>query len=88
MSSALEHDGEASYEGRLAADPRWALNEGSKHFEERSGVSQALHKIAARLEELGIAYVVVGGMSLFAHGLRRFTEGRHDLVAARRCGRS
>ncbi|HEY0134543.1 MAG TPA: hypothetical protein VGB85_10695 [Nannocystis sp.] len=50
------------------------MNEGSRHFEERGGVAQALRKIVARLEELGIAYVIVGGMSLFAHGLRRFTE--------------
>jgi hypothetical protein len=80
VSSSLERDRETSYEGRLAADPGWALNEGGKHFEERSGVSQALHKICARLEELGIAYVVVGGMSLFAHGLRRFTEDVDILV--------
>ncbi len=58
MPSALERDrgpGQygsdadgLSYEGRLAADPRWALVEGSKHFEARSGVSQALRKLAVR----------------------------------------
>jgi hypothetical protein len=48
--------------------------EGSKHFDEKSKVFQSLHKITARLTELGIPYAVVGGMALFAHGVRRFTE--------------
>jgi len=62
------------YEERLNRDPRWALNEGSRHFEESSAVFQALHKITSRLKELGIAYAVVGGMALYRHGLRRFTD--------------
>ena len=68
------------YERQLDLDPRWALSEGSRHFEERSAVFQALHKIAKRLGELGIPYSVVGGMALFKHGLRRFTEDVDILV--------
>lgn len=68
------------YEQLLDQDSRWALSEGSRHFEERSAVFQALHKIAERLKSLGIPYAVVGGMALFRHGLRRFTEDVDILV--------
>jgi len=63
-----------TYEARLDRNPRWALSEGSRHFEETSAVFTALHKIAARLDKLGVGYAVVGGMALFRHGVRRFTE--------------
>lgn len=63
-----------TYEARLTRNPRWALSEGSRHFEESSAVFAALHKIAARLDALGVGYAVVGGMALFRHGVRRFTE--------------
>lgn len=72
--------GVPTYEERLDRDPRWALSEGSRHFEEGSAVFQALHEIAARLKSLGIPYAVVGGMALFRHGLRRFTEDVDILV--------
>jgi hypothetical protein len=69
-----------TYEGRLDEDPRWALSEGSRHFEEKSAVFTALGKITRRLKDLGIPYAVVGGMALFRHGLRRFTEDVNILV--------
>jgi hypothetical protein len=56
------------------------LAEGSRHFEEDSAVFKALHSIAKRLKNLEIPYVVVGGMALFRHGLRRFTEDVDILV--------
>jgi hypothetical protein len=68
------------YEQQLQSDPRWALSEGSRHFEGSSKVFDALHSIARRLDELKIEYVVVGGMALFQHGLRRFTEDVDILV--------
>jgi hypothetical protein len=69
------------YEQQLDANPRWALMEGSKHFDEKSKVFVALEKITKRLADLGIPYAVVGGMALFKHGLRRFTEDVHILVS-------
>ena len=69
-----------AYEELLNRDPRWALSEGSRHFDEKSAVFSALHGIAERLNELGIPYAVVGGMALFNHGLRRFTEDVDILV--------
>lgn len=68
------------YEELLNRDPRWALSEGSRHFDEDSAVFKALHNIAARLKAIGISYAVVGGMALFRHGLRRFTEDVDLLV--------
>jgi hypothetical protein len=50
------------------------LSEGSRYFEEKSAVQEALRKITGHLDALGIRYAVVGGMALFAHGFRRFTE--------------
>jgi hypothetical protein len=70
----------ANYERALDNDPRWALSEGSRHFEGKSAVFDALHKIAKRLAELQIPYSIVGGMALFHHGVRRFTEDVHILV--------
>src|SRR5207247_6911703 len=61
-------------------DPRWALSEGSRHFEERSAVVETLRRITERLEDLEIPYAVVGGLALFRHGYRRFTEDVDILV--------
>ncbi len=68
------------YEELLNRDPRWAMSEGSRHFEENSAVFKALHNIAERLKSIGVPYAVVGGMALFRHGLRRFTEDVDILV--------
>ena len=69
-----------AYEKHLADDSRWALSEGSRHFERKSAVHAALHGITRRLDELGIPFAVVGGMALFSHGFRRFTEDVDILV--------
>lgn len=68
------------YEEILNRDPRWALSEGSRHFDEDSAVFKALRNITRRLNALQIPYVVVGGMALFRHGVRRFTEDVDILV--------
>src|SRR5262249_25970259 len=69
-----------TYEQKLDSDLNWALNEGSRHFEYGSAVHATMRKVAAKLDELGIPYAVVGGMALFAHGYRRFTEDVDLLV--------
>jgi hypothetical protein len=69
-----------TYEQRLDSDLNWALDEGSMHFDENNAVHRALRRITARLTELGIPHAVVGGMALFFHGFRRFTEGVDILV--------
>jgi hypothetical protein len=63
-----------SYRERLNADRRWALREGSMHFDKGNGVFRTLEKITCRLDEQGIPYALAGGLALFHHGHRRFTE--------------
>jgi hypothetical protein len=68
------------YEQLLNGDPRRALQEGSMHFEKQSAVHKTLEKISSRLDQLGIPYAIAGGMALFFHGYRRFTEDVDILV--------
>jgi hypothetical protein len=69
-----------TYEQRLDRDLEWALREGSMHFEEGNAVHKTLRKVVRRLDELGIPYAIVGGMAMFIHGYRRFTEDVDLLV--------
>lgn len=69
-----------TYEQLLDRNLDWALREGSMHFEKDSAVHKSLRKITRRLEELGIPYALVGGMAMFFHGFRRFTEDVDILV--------
>lgn len=69
-----------TYEQRLDADLDYAFREGSMHFEEKNAVHETLRRITSRLNDLGIPYAVVGGMAMFAHGFRRFTEDVDLLV--------
>src|SRR4051794_34454075 len=71
-----------TYEARLQHDSRWALAEGSRFFDEKSAVQDTLRRVTSRLDDLGIAYAVAGGMALFAHGYRRFTEDVDLLVSS------
>jgi len=68
------------YERRLDQDGRWALSEGSLYFEGKGKVQEALRRITSRLDELEIPYAVVGGLALYKHGYRRFTEDVDLLV--------
>jgi len=69
-----------AYEELLNRNLDWALREGSMHFEKESAVHKTLQKITRRLDELGIPYALVGGMAMFFHGYRRFTDGVDILV--------
>ncbi len=68
------------YEKTLDSNLDLALHEGSSHFEYGSAVHKALRGITRKLDELGIPYAVSGGMALFAHGYRRFTDDVDILV--------
>ena len=70
------------YEELLNRDVGWALREGSMHFEKESAVQKTLQRITKRLDDLAIPYAVVGGMAMFFHGYRRFTEDVDILVTA------
>ena len=75
-----EEEAMIAYENRLDQDRRWALREGSMHFEKESSVYKSLLKIAKRLDTLSVPYALVGGMAMFLHGYRRFTEDVDILV--------
>lgn len=68
------------YEERLPSDRLWAIQQGSMHFEQGSAVQRTLQRFAKRLEELQLSYAILGGMALFLHGYRRFTEDVAILV--------
>jgi hypothetical protein len=68
------------YEDLLEHNWRWAMEQGGLHFEGESGVQRTLRRIARRLDEIGVDYAVAGGMALFRHGFRRFTEDVDILV--------
>jgi len=68
------------YEDQLNRNSEWALMEGSMYFEERSAVHTTLRSLVKVLNELGVDYAVVGGMAMFIHGYRRFTEDVDILV--------
>ena len=70
----------APYEQRLDADSRFAMAEGSGHFEGASAVQRALRNITGRLDALKIDYAIVDGMAMFSQGVRRFTEDVDILV--------
>ena len=73
-------DAAPDYKRRLDADMNWALREGGMFFQGESEVQKSLRRITGRLNDLGIDYAVVGGMALFLHGFRRFTEDVDILV--------
>lgn len=68
------------YEDRLSHNLRWALGEASQYFQDRGDLRKTLHRIAAKLDELQVTYAVAGGLALFAHGFRRFTEDVDILI--------
>jgi hypothetical protein len=72
-----------AYETRMSRDLGWALAESSQFFEGKGAVQDTLRKITKRLRELGVSYGVVGGLALFAHGFRRYTEDV-DLLVTRK----
>jgi hypothetical protein len=61
------------YEERLRRDHDWSMDEGDRFFQRDDAVYKTLRKVAHRLDELGIAYAVAGGLALNAHGYRRLT---------------
>lgn len=69
-----------SYETQLNSDLNWALLEGSMYLEGTGGVQNTLHRLVENLNRLGIDYAIAGGMALFFHGYRRFTEDVDVLV--------
>lgn len=71
-----------AYEQLLNNDFQLALREGDMFFQGEGAVQTTLRRIAQRLTELNIDYAIVGGMALYAHGFRRYTEDVDVLVTS------
>ena len=56
------------------------MAEATRYFDGGGGVHETVARISRRLEDLGIPFVVVGGVAMFHHGFRRFTEDVDLLV--------
>jgi hypothetical protein len=80
MATDIVQDGVIAYERDLDNNWERALSEGSRFFEEKSAVQDSLRKITRKLDDLGVPYAVAGGLALFRHGFRRFTEDVDILV--------
>ncbi len=50
-----------------------ALNLAEGFFMEKGALHETMHRLAERLNEENIAYVIIGGMALAAHGYARLT---------------
>lgn len=70
------------YEELLNNDIELALREGDMFFQGEGAVQKTLHRITQRLQEIGVDYAVVGGMAMYLHGFRRYTEDVDLLVTA------
>ena len=58
------------------------LKEIDLFFQKNDPVHKSMRRTVKRLEKAGIAYAVVGGMAVFAHGYRRTTDDLDILVTA------
>lgn len=56
------------------------MAEATRYFQGGGSVHETVARISSRLEELGVPFVVVGGIAMFHHGFRRFTEDVDLLV--------
>jgi hypothetical protein len=56
------------------------MDEGDRYFQRDSAVFKTLRKIVHDLDELDVAYTIMGSLAFFALGFRRFTESVNILV--------
>jgi len=68
------------YEELLNNDLQLAFREGDMFFQGEGKVQQTLKKITHRLQEIDVDYAVAGGMAMWTHGFRRYTEDVDVLV--------
>jgi len=56
------------------------MSESARFFEGHSKLHETLHALTKKLDELGLSYVVIGGIALTAHGHSRMTEDIDILI--------
>lgn len=57
------------------------MSESARFFDGSSKLHETLRELTKKLDALGMAYVVIGGMALTAHGYARMTEDIDILIA-------
>lgn len=70
-----------AFEKRMRRGGQTALAEVAQFFMKRDPVHQTLQELARRLDDAQVAYAIVGGMALVAHGYLRTTEDVDVLVS-------
>ena len=70
------------YEWELEKSFDFVVREGDQLFEGGGRLKRTYERLAQHLDELGIAYSLVGGYALILHGVRRFTEDIDLLISA------
>ena len=82
MNKNLEYEDEVvPYEHQLASSFSFVIREADQLYQGQGRLRKTYDRLTNRLEELGVAYVVVGGYALIVHGVRRFTEDIDILVS-------
>ena len=69
-----------AYESELAGSFDLVLKEAEQLYQGQGRLKKTYERLAKRLNELGIAYSLVGGYALILHGVRRFTQDIDLLV--------
>jgi len=75
-------DAMVAFEETMRRGDRAALAALGEFFMGEGKVNEALDRISNRLEELGIPYVIVGGMAIFKYGYERSTSDVDLLVSS------
>ena len=80
LEDGIENVPAPIYEEELAGSFATVLREADALYEGAGRLEQTCRRLAGRLEELGVAFNLVGGYALILHGVRRFTEDLDVLV--------
>lgn len=70
------------YEVQLSENGQFAMSEATRYFQSGGSVHETVARISRRLDDIGVPFVVVGGIAMFHHGFRRFTEDVDLLVTS------
>ena len=78
----MQKDEIPRYESELEKSFDFVVREGDQLFEGQGRLKKTYESLAQRLDDLGIAYSLVGGFALILYGVRRFTEDIDLLISA------
>jgi hypothetical protein len=82
MNKNPEYEDEViAYERQLARSFNFVIREAEQLYQGQGRLRKTYDRLTKRSNALGVAYGVVGGYALIAHGVRRFTEDVDILVS-------